>query len=81
MMNRIDAITELYALGREAEQLIKDIAAADDLASSYRLVGDTLAAGLCSTDSALMWRRLNQIGDLQVSIINQLAEAGEVIHL
>lgn len=77
----IDAMTELYALGKEAEVLIGMLAEAQERATYYRVHAMPGNAQFESTEAVLLEIELGQIGEQQKAIIAQLRAAGEVIYL
>lgn len=80
IVDRIDAITELYALGEVAEKLIMELAAAQDRATFYRLNAMPGNAQFESREAAMLAAELERIGKRQTTIIAQLTAAGEVIY-
>lgn len=80
-MDRIDAINELYALGRDAEKKLAELTEAQARATICRLNGWLVMAGQANTDAALLFRELESIGNRQVALIDQLNAAEEIIRL
>lgn len=80
-VDRIDAITEIYSLGREAEELIGRLAEAQDKATISRLEGWPIIAGQFNTEASMLAAELEKIGKRQNEILFELDAAGEVFYL
>jgi hypothetical protein len=79
--DRVDAITELYKLGTEAEALIIQLSELEDNARRYRLEGQVTAAQMTMTEYVLTCHKLEEIGLRQGYIIGELEAGGEVFYL